>query len=163
MSIGIIDRLKAPEVDRRAVRRLIRRILKEHGRADEDVTVVFAADEFVRELNASYRGTDRVTDVLAFNMGRIPRRGRAPGPEGGEAILGDVIVSVERARVQARRYKRTTEREILKLVAHGTLHLLGHDHETSGDRASMRRLENRYVREADASRAGAPERKRRRS
>lgn len=152
MSIAIIVRGKAPEVDRGSVRRLVERILKEHDRGGEDVTVVFADDEFVRGLNASYRGVDRTTDVLAFDMERCRSSRGVPPTDGRETILGDVVVSVDRARAQARRYKRTTERELLKLVAHGTLHLLGHDHEDPDDRAAMRRLENEYVRGAEGAR-----------
>ena len=99
----------------------------------------------MRELNLSYRMIDRPTDVLAFVM----EDGGAPGedPEELEAILGDVVVSTDRAAVQARRYRRTAEHEVAKLVAHGVLHLLGHDHEKVADLACMRKLENRYVRE----------------
>ncbi len=61
-------------------------------------------------------------------------------------MLGDVIVSTDRAIAQAQRYGRTPEREILTLVAHGVLHLLGHDHESSRERTKMRNLENRYLR-----------------
>jgi probable rRNA maturation factor len=161
MATKIIDRQKRIAIDRRLVRRLVKRILEDHDRTGADLTIVFAPDDLVRELNLSYRMIDRPTDVLAFAMEEGDAPGDAPGdasgdtagaasgadPEEPEPILGDVIVSTDRAAVQARRYRRTAEHEVAKLVAHGVLHLLGHDHEKAADLAAMRKLENRYVRE----------------
>jgi len=146
MPLSIRNRQRALRLDTPAVRRLVGLILDDHGVEDSDLTVVFARDPFVKELNAAYRDTDRATDVLAFAM----RDGDPPGIEGNpeelERVLGDVIISVDRAIAQAQRYRRTPEREIMKLVSHGVLHLLGYDHDCSKDRTKMRRLENKYVR-----------------
>ncbi len=153
MATKIIDRQKRIAIDRRLVRRLVKRILEDHDRTGADLTIVFAPDDLVRELNLSYRMIDRPTDVLAFAMEEGDASGHAPGdapgedPEELEAVLGDVVVSTDRAAVQARRYRRTAEHEVAKLVAHGVLHLLGHDHEKAADLAAMRKVENRYVRE----------------
>ncbi len=146
MAIRIVDRQKKIEIDRRAVRRLVRRILSDHGSADADVTIVFADDGFLRELNLEYRGIDRPTDVLAFAMDEGEEAAVAGDPEEMERVLGDVVISTDRAAVQARRFRRTVSREIAKLTSHGVLHLVGRDHETPSDRSGMRRLENRYVR-----------------
>lgn len=152
MSLRIIDRHRGVGIDRRSIRRLASLILGEHGRSDADVTVVFATDGFVRDLNRDYRGVDRATDVLAFAMEEGGDEGSAPSDEGVEQVLGDVVVSLDRAVVQARRYRRSVEHEVLKLVAHGVLHLLGRDHARASERRAMRKLENRYVRETRAAR-----------
>jgi probable rRNA maturation factor len=157
MSIRIVDKQKRVEVPRSSVRRLVRRILSDHGRAGSDVTVIFAADGFLHELNLTYRRVDRPTDVLAFAMDEAFPVGRGV-PEDLEPVLGDVVISTDRAAVQARRMKRTVDHEILKLVSHGVLHLLGYDHERAGDRREMRRLENRYAREALRKTATQPRR-----
>ncbi len=153
MAIRIVDRQKRTRIDKRLVRRLVERLLSDHGRKGADTTIVFADDEFIRGYNLEFRNSDRPTDVLAFEMaesdagaaGDACTNDAPPGEL--ETILGDVIVSTDRAAVQARRYKRTLEREIAKLVSHGVLHLLGYDHEEPDERAEMRTLENRYVRE----------------
>ena len=146
MPLSIENRQRALKLDTPAVRRLVRLILEDHDADESDLTVVFARDPFVRELNATYRDVDRATDVLAFTMHDM----FSPGPDGGteeiENVLGDVVISVDRAKAQAARYRRTPEREILKLVAHGVLHLLGYDHGSTLDRTRMRNLENRYLR-----------------
>jgi probable rRNA maturation factor len=146
MALRIENRQRALKLDTPAIRRLVGLVLADHDCTGCDLTVVFARDPFVKELNASYRDVDRATDVLAFAM----RDGKPPDAEGDpedlERVLGDVVISVDRAIVQARRYRKTPEREILKLVAHGVLHLLGHEHENTRERTRMRGLENRYLR-----------------
>jgi probable rRNA maturation factor len=94
----------------------------------------FTGDRAVRRLNRLYRGNDRPTDVLSF--------AGEDGPDGRH--LGDVVVSVPTARRQAREHGHPVERELRRLVLHGVLHCLGHDHETDGGR--MERLERRLRR-----------------
>ncbi len=150
MSIAIINKQRKAAVDRRAIRGLAERILEDHGRGGADVTVVAASDAFLRKLNCGYRGLDAPTDVLSFGTPRraAPRRGRRDA-DGPEAVLGDVVISTERAAAQAEARGVPFDREMLKLVAHGVLHLLGYDHEDPKERRSMTLLENRYVREAE--------------
>lgn len=154
MATDIIDKQKTIRIDRRSVRRLVKWILADHSCGDSGLSIVFANDEFVRELNLAYRKADRPTDVLAFAMRDVVAPGERRLIEEPESVLGDVVISVDRAAVQARRFRRTVEHEILKLVAHGVLHLLGHDHERAEERREMRKLENRYAREVLAGLGG---------
>jgi len=144
MAIRISAPRNASGVERVAIRRLVSTILCEHEHTDADVTVTFTDDATIHELNRDYRHVDRPTDVLAFALTEGEPESAS---EETEEVLGDVVISLDRAAVQARRYRRTLERELLKLTAHGVLHLLGYDHARSGERAEMRRLENRHVRE----------------
>lgn len=148
MATDIIDRQKTIRIDRRSVRRLVERILVDHSHGGSDLSIVFAGDEFVHALNLAYRKADRPTDVLAFAMRDVVGPGERGVVEGPESVLGDVVISTDRAAVQARRFRRTVGHEILKLVAHGVLHLLGYDHARAADRRAMRKLENRYARHA---------------
>ena len=145
MSLRIENRQRVLKLDTPGIRRLVGLILDDQG-SDGDLTIVFARDGFVKKLNAAYRDVDSTTDVLSF----ATCDGEPPGVRGDpnelEQVLGDVVISTDRAIAQARRYKRTPEREIFKLVAHGVLHLVGHDHATSKERTKMRNLENRYLR-----------------
>jgi probable rRNA maturation factor len=94
-----------------------------------EVSLVLAGDRLLHRLNRDYRKKDRPTDVLSF-----------PG-EGGEAGLGDIVISVETAGRNARGLGRTLAQELDVLALHGFLHVLGHDHET--DDGTMDRLEGR--------------------
>lgn len=97
------------------------------------VSVLLCGDARMRRLNREFRGVDRPTDVLSF-------------PAGDPAFLGDLAVDVPYAARQARRRGHALEREVQLLLAHGVLHLLGHDHET--DDGEMFRLQRRVVRRA---------------
>lgn len=101
-------------------------------RVEGELALVLAGDRLLRRLNRQYRGKDRPTDVLSF-----------PG-DGGEAGLGDVVISVETAERNARGLGRTLPQELDVLALHGFLHVLGHDHET--DDGTMDRLERRLRR-----------------
>jgi probable rRNA maturation factor len=97
-----------------------------------EVALVLTGDRAVRTLNARYRGKDKPTDVLSF-----------PGP-GGEIGLGDIVISLDTAAGNARRFARTLPQELDILALHGFLHVLGYDHET--DDGTMDRLEKRLRR-----------------
>lgn len=91
-------------------------------------------DAGIQELNRAYRGQDRPTDVLSFSQ-----REGDPMP-GEENLLGDIVVSIERAREQADRFGHSQEREVGFLAVHGLLHLLGYDHEEPDEEAVMMQL-----------------------
>jgi len=103
------------------------------GRAAMTVAVI--GDDAMRRLNARYRGKRKTTDVLSFGYGA----GKAfVLPESaGPRQLGDVFISLPQVRRQAKRIGRTTRTEFALMVVHGTLHLLGFDHETASDERRM--------------------------
>ncbi len=103
-----------------------------------ELSVLFTNDERTRELNRSWRGVDRTTDVLSFPSGGGP-------PEGG--LLGDVVVNVDAARRQARRWGVSLDEEIWRLLVHGVLHLCGYDHKRRPEREEMRRREEELLAE----------------
>ena len=122
--------------------------------------VVLTDDGGIREINRQTRGIDEATDVLSFPQAAFPRgparchpaRLRALlDPDTGCRHLGDVVISVERARAQATRYGHSLGRELGYLLVHGVCHLLGLDHEREGDRARMRAVEEEAM-----ARAGLP-------
>jgi probable rRNA maturation factor len=120
---------------------------------ESELSIVLTDDHQIQLLNHSYRQQDRPTDVLAFAM----REGHLGGLSGG--ILGDVIVSVPTARAQAARAKRDLLSELTTLIAHGTLHLLGWDHDTKAKDKRMQRETERLCAAATSpgkGRHGAP-------
>ncbi len=97
---------------------------------DVSVSVSFVDNAYIRELNREYRGVDKHTDVLSFPMYEPSELDSAECELGG-ALLGDVVISVERAREQAAELGNSFLREVAFLAVHSTLHLLGYDHERS--------------------------------
>lgn len=102
----------------------------EAAASDADMTIVLSDDTQLRELNKQYLGIDAPTDVLSFASSEID-------PETNAPYIGDVILSIPRAMEQARAAGHSVEAEAQLLVVHGTLHLLGHDHAESEEKARM--------------------------
>ena len=106
--------------------------LKHENAESRFLSVVLTTDENIHEYNREYRSVDRPTDVLSF-----------PADEGDDLLpppdgfLGDIMISIPRAREQAKALGHSTEREILFLTVHGVLHLLGYDHMRPEDEQIM--------------------------
>lgn len=100
-------------------------------RADYEVSLRLVGDAQIHALNRGYRGKDRPTDVLAFAQREGPSAARPPALP---ALLGDIVISVDTARRQAR---RGLYRELLHLASHGLCHLLGYDHRDDAEEAEM--------------------------
>lgn len=135
--------LRAP-IERRASAMLSLLQLEE-----AELSLVLSGDEQIHDLNKTYRGKDKPTDVLAFPM----REGDFGRLHAGlpSRLLGDVIVSVPTALRQALEAKREALAEITMLVAHGLLHLLGWDHDTPARDKKMRAETERLVAAAEAA------------
>lgn len=112
-------------------------------------------DQEIRRINRAFRGVDRATDVLSFPSvayapGRTARTSpkrlrREYDPELGLIHLGDFVLSLDRAREQARAYGHSLARELGYLTAHSLFHLMGYDHEEPQQKAQMRALEERAM------------------
>ncbi|MGN1094799.1 MAG: rRNA maturation RNase YbeY [Eubacteriales bacterium] len=114
------------------IRAAVRRTLKnEKFEKDAEVSVTFVDNEEIHRLNLEYRGKDKPTDVLSFPMEDGCESEGDIDPYNGAVLLGDIIISAEKAASQAEEYGHGIEREICFLAVHSTLHLLGYDHETS--------------------------------
>ncbi|MFW5709264.1 MAG: rRNA maturation RNase YbeY [Chloroflexota bacterium] len=104
-------------------------VLHLHQEADASLTIVITDNESVKELNRQYRGIDAPTDVLSFPSD-LP-------PEAEETYLGDLIIAYPYARAQAEGEGHPLDDSLSLLVVHGTLHLLGYDHDTMENRTEM--------------------------
>jgi probable rRNA maturation factor len=102
----------------------------EHASPDSDITIVLTGDAELQALNQQFRAMDEPTDVLSFPAGFVD-------PDTTHTYLGDIVISVERARAQAEMGGHALQAELTLLVVHGALHLLGYDHETDEDKTEM--------------------------
>lgn len=103
-----------------------------------EVSVVFVDDAEIAELNWTYRGKEGPTDVLSFPQEEAPHEAVVGE---GMLLLGDIVMSVERAAAQAKAFDHSLEREICYLATHSIFHLLGYDHMEDGDKREMREKE----------------------
>ena len=117
----------AEEVVRLAV---CKTLLYESFGTTAEVSITFCNGEYIRQLNAEYRQKDSETDVLSFPIFDMDEE----DPAEGEIVpLGDIVLNVDRAAVQADELGHSTLREMAFLAIHSTLHLLGYDHERSDE------------------------------
>jgi len=117
---------------------IITKATEMEGYGGGEISIAFVNNEKIKELNKRFRNKDEVTDVLSFPM--------------DDEILGDIIISAERALSQSKDYGHSFKREICYLVTHGILHLLGYDHKIEGEKEEMRKKEERILKELEIKR-----------
>ena len=120
-------------IDARRLRQAITATLNQHEiDRNSSLTIVFTDDEAVRKLNQQHRQIDAPTDVLSFPAGALPDFITDMPP-----YLGDLIIAYPYATLQAEKHQHPLSDSLCLLVIHGTLHLLGYDHDTAEKRAEM--------------------------
>lgn len=138
-----------PEVERERLQQILNQGIEKaiavaEGPEEAEVSLTLVDDQRIHELNRDYRGVDRPTDVLSFAL-QEETEDEPDILDYEDDLLGDIIISVERARSQAEEYGHSFERELVYLAVHGTLHLLGYDHEQEEDKVEMRRQEENVM------------------
>lgn len=113
-------------------------LLLEEESLNCEISISFVDNQEIRVLNREYRGIDRETDVLSFPLGDTLFTD-------GSKLLGDIIISLEKALEQSQDFGHSLEREIAYLTAHSMLHLLGYDHEAEEEKLVMRRREKEIM------------------
>ncbi len=129
-------------VNARKMKATLQRLLAAVGETGTSISLSLVDDRSMKELNRGYRDKDKATDVLSFQQreGRRSRSNRAYVPP-----LGDIVISVDTAKRQAAEYDAPLERELERLMIHGLLHLLGHDHVRAAERRRMELEERRLA------------------
>lgn len=125
------------------IRRVVEETLRREGVSAAELTIAVTDDEAVRTLNRQYRNVDAPTDVLSFasrDAGTEVEDGFVLPPEMAQAMsayLGDIVIAYPYAARQAARFDNSVEAELRLLAVHGTLHLLGYDHDSPEAEAAM--------------------------
>lgn len=148
-------------VDGRGLVATAKKLLAAAGESTSSLSLTLVDDAAIRELNREHRGKDSATDVLSFPIhashdwvpqsltGAPPSKAARPPraePLGSpERLLGDVVISIETARRQASEYDASLQDELYRLLIHGILHVLGHDHELAAQRRVMVAQERRLA------------------
>lgn len=116
-----------------------------------DVNVYLVDNEAIKEINKEYRKIDKETDVLSFPMIDFRERGNYEvfeedfDPETNHVLLGEIVLSLEKAFEQSKEYEHPFIREVAFLIVHSVLHLLGYDHEVEDERKAMRQKEEEIL------------------
>lgn len=102
------------------------------------VSFMLTTNEVIHQINKEYRNMDRPTDVISFAYNETENVGPVE-------IVGDIIISIDKVREQAKEFGHTDKREFYYLLTHGMLHILGYDHIIEGEKKVMREKEERYL------------------
>lgn len=116
----ILVRKDKGRISTRWIKNIIKKLLDQKGLDKVEISVYLTDDYLIRELNKNYRGKDKATDVLSFIIDEYV---------GDYRLLGEIIISIDMARRQAKEMGHSLEDEIKRLLVHGFVHLLGYDHE----------------------------------
>ena len=138
------EELSFPTEIEENVRAAAEKVGELYGVENGEVSVTLTNNDYIHQLNRKYRQIDRPTDVLSFALNESEEPDIENGPDIN--VLGDIILSVERAEEQAADYGHSLRREIAFLTVHGMLHLLGYNHMEEADLLEMEK-EQRYVME----------------
>ena len=129
MKIFIRNRQRHRSLNKKKILEAAGNILSIVKKQTAELSILFVGDKKMAELNTAYRGIKKSTDVLSFESG-IP----VNNPE-ADNILGDIVINIPRAESQAKEYGTGFYDELYRLLVHGTLHLIGYDHEKSASAA----------------------------
>lgn len=130
------DKLSPPEGFEQLIEDCARAALEEEGIEDDaEISVTLVDNARIREMNAEHRDIDRETDVLSFPLG--DENGFEVNPDTDAILLGDVVISLEKALSQAEEYGHGFRRETAFLLTHSLFHLLGYDHATEDEEKEM--------------------------
>ena len=137
---GPPEAIRGSRVDVERLRRHARAVLAAVGQKRSELSIALVDDSQIAELNGQWRGKPRATDVLSFSLVEGDFADHRAG------LLGDVVISVETASAQAAERRRGLDHVVTKLLVHGVLHLIGHDHEDDEEARVMAAEERRVWR-----------------
>jgi len=127
--------------DKNKIRKWIADVVQSEGQAINNLNFIFCSDKYLKALNVNYLQHDDHTDVITFDL-----------TDEEEVISGDIFISLERVKENAKKYKTTIRDELHRVMIHGVLHLIGYEDDTDRKKARIREYENNHL----ASRSWIP-------
>lgn len=141
-----INNLTATSINEKFLRKVAQNVLSDEKNKEADLSIAFVGQGRMRKINKRYRGKNRVTDVLAFPESKILLDKFKVGSVQKTENLGEIIICLREVNKNAKKYDSVPEKELARVLIHGILHLLGHDHEKEETEAKkMKEKENYYL------------------
>ena len=147
MKIGLFNQLDVDlKKEFKEIKKVLKIGLKELNIKKVEFNIIIVDNNYIHELNKNYRGIDRETDVISFAL----EDDKTFNPEG--RVLGDIYISLDKAKSQAEEYGHSLKRELCFLAVHGMLHLLGYDHMKKDEEEIMFNLQDEILESAGITR-----------
>ena len=122
-------------LQRTQIRDLLKQLCLQEKTQIESLTYVFCSDDYLLEINQQYLKHDFYTDIITFDL----------SPSKEAAVVGEIYISIDRVRENARGMGVTIQKELLRVILHGALHLCGYKDKSAGEKIAMRKAEDRYL------------------
>lgn len=118
---------------KRKIALLIKEILKK--KEEYNINYIFCSDQYLLSINKQYLNHDTLTDIITFDLSE----------KDSEILLSDIYISIERVKENAKQFEVKFEQELLRVIVHGALHLIGYKDKTATQKTTMRRMETRWI------------------
>ncbi|MEA3328180.1 MAG: rRNA maturation RNase YbeY [Candidatus Omnitrophota bacterium] len=145
MQITIRNLQSKVRVNIKDLKEIVARALKIEGKDQAEVSILLVDNATIKDLNRRYKGLNRATDVLAFSQ----QEGESGFLKINSNLLGDVVVSINKALTQSRKYKQSFKKELYLYIIHGCLHLLGYDDINPLSRKRMEKKQKEILRKIE--------------
>lgn len=131
-NINIFNSTEFKPIPRKQIARCVSAILDEHKIDEYLINIIIQTNDEIRKINKEFLNHDYETDVISFNLEETP-------------LEGEVYISIDKTIEQANDYEVSIKDELLRLISHGVLHLVGYNDTTENEKNSMHKLENKYI------------------
>jgi probable rRNA maturation factor len=128
---------KAPAFPRTKLKSFIQDLFKNEGRVLGELSYIFCSDDYLLNINRQFLNHDYYTDIITFDIS-----------ENSQEVTGEIYISIERVKDNAKHHDQTIQKELLRVIFHGALHLCGYKDKTKTQQAEMRQKEDYYLERA---------------
>ena len=145
-----VHNLTGSQIDEDFLKKIARNVLKKEGGEQKmELSIILVSPWRIKELNKKYRKENRITDVLSFGQELNSKRSKFPSLPNEYFELGDIVICLSQVKKNARKFNLSFKKELVLVLIHGILHLLGYDHERSDKEAKkMKEREKQYLKQS---------------
>ncbi len=130
MLVEINNKTKS-KINLKLIEQVVKKFLSHYNLINKEVSIAFVGDRVIKNLNKKYRQIDKITDILSFS--------------GDNDFLGEIIINYNQIKKQAKKNKKTVKQELIFVLIHGLLHLIGYDDQTEKDRKNMMNFGEQFI------------------
>jgi probable rRNA maturation factor len=126
-----INNTSKSKISEKLIKKVVEKFLKKYNKQNLDISIAFVGDRKIKDFNNKYRNKNQITDILSF--------------EGDDELLGEIIINLQQIKRQAKRIGHSVQDELVFILVHGLLHLVGYTHETEKKKDDMIKIAEEFI------------------